>query len=96
MKDEPENTANMGDLIHPSSFILQPCFNCPCPDICAAGVLCELAPDPARHAHIRNVSALKRGDPTTRPATGAPEIRIDWSGERGVGSGEIKTPCCGG
>ncbi len=54
------------------------CFDCPCPDRCAAGVLCNLAPDPARHAHIRNVSALKRNDLTIRPATAAGTIRVVW------------------
>jgi len=70
------------------------CSACPCPEICVGGVLCQLASDPARHAHIHNVSALKLaaqtgadGD-TTKPAPTLINVRRT--------GGSTTTPCCGG
>jgi len=62
------------------------CNDCPCPDTCIGQVLCSLAADPSRHAHIRNVSAIKRGAAMTANSSPVPKATARRS---------IQTPCCG-
>jgi hypothetical protein len=67
------------------------CHDCPCPAICAGGGLCELASDPSRHAHIRNVSAIKRDMPPTEPMAIPVEYHPTADGK---GGGAMPLPGC--
>lgn len=94
MKDEQEHSSGGSVvLLQPLAFILHPCAACPCPGICTGGVLCELAPDPTRHAHIRNVSAIKQGiaRPVARTQLPAERRALDPP----MADSPIPTPCCG-
>ncbi len=88
MNDKPDPRTPIVSL-QPSALVLPPCLACPCPEICTGGVLCELAPDPARYAHIKNVSAIKRGELRSAPLPTHVQAR------RRDNATSVATPCCG-
>jgi hypothetical protein len=74
-------------------FSTMPCERCPCPDICAGGIFCVLAHEPARHAHIRNVSAIKHKRGRLREE-GSVSLRAE-SPAPAIGPPMLPS-CCGG